>query len=174
MPQDDYRQGNKESEQEMTITRKIAVNLANHLASNQWAPEGFETPLICLDAITTTLDLSKRPAVIVVPRSTTGLWKNTPQYQLEVVLALDASSFVANAAQQTETPEGVQVMGAGVFLDSLLESLVNTIKKAHPGAILTNIGVEYSLDTLPIQFATLNLEYDEVVAYGDFCKNITY
>ncbi len=157
----------------MTSTRKIAVNLAKHLATTPWAPEGIETPLICLDAITTSLDLSKHPAVIVVPRNTTAM-RTGPQHQLDVVLALDSSSFVANAAQQAETPDGVQVMGAGVFLDALLEALVNTIKGALPGANLDDIGIEYSLDSLPVQFATINLTYHETVAYGDFCKDTTY
>lgn len=154
----------------MTSTRRIAVNLARHLATTPWAPEEMETPLVCLDAITTALDLSKRPAVIVVPRNTTTMRTN-PQHQIDVVLALDSSSFVANAAQQAETPDGVQVMGAGVFLDALLEALVNTIKQALPGANLDNIGIEYSLDSLPVQFATLNLTYHETVAYGDFYDN---
>lgn len=154
----------------MISTRTIAVNLAKHLATNQWAPEGIETPLICLDAITTTLDLSKRPAVIVVPRNTTAM-RTKPQHQIDVVLALDASSVVANAAQQAETPEGVQVMGAGVFLDALLDALVNSIKQALPGANLDEIGIEYSLDSLPVQFATVNLTYQEIVAYGDFYNN---
>lgn len=150
----------------MVTTRQVAANLAAHIATTDWVPEGLETPIVCLDAAASSIDIGKHPVVVVIPRNTTGIWK-TPHYYIDVVLALDANSHVSNPAQSDETPDGVKVMGAGMLLDDVMDALVATIRESRPGALLLNIDVEYSLDSLPFQYATLTLEFESIAVWGD-------
>lgn len=155
----------------MTTTREIALRLATHIATNIWAPEEVSIPIVFLDAITQSVELGDHPAVIVIPRNGTGLHRGNPEMQIEVVLAINSTALVSNAAAHAETPEGVIIYGSGGILDSVLDNLVNTIKKAEPGAILANMQIEYALDNLPMQYATITLGYKQATAYGDCWPN---
>lgn len=152
----------------MNTTRQIAAELAKTIATTDWIPEGVGKPRVFMDAITTAVTLGEHPAVIVVPRNSTGMWHANPEYQIEVVLAMDASSLNANPAAPVETPDGVEVYGSGALLDSMVVALVNTIKRATPGSILADLQVEYSLDSLPMQYATITLGYRDNPSYDTF------
>lgn len=152
----------------MTTTRQLATELAKTIATTDWMPEGVRKPRVFMDAITTAITLGEHPAVIVVPRNSTGMWHSTPEYQIEVVLAVDASSLNSNPAAPVETPDGVEVFGSGALLDSLVVALVNTIKRATPGSILSDVQVEYNLDSLPMQYATITLGYRDNPSYDTF------
>lgn len=151
----------------MITTREIALRLATHIATDNWAPEGVSVPKVFMDAITQSIEIGDHPVVIVVPRNGTGLHRGNPEHSIEVVLALNSSAFVSNPAAFAETTEGVIVYGTGGKIDELLIELVNTIKKAEPGAILADLQTEYALDNLPMQYVTLTLGYKEATAYGD-------
>lgn len=151
----------------MMTTRKLANNLADELATRMWVPEGVNAPQVYMDAITENVDIGDFPIVIVSPRNTTGLYRNNPEHHIDIVLALNASAFHSNAAAPGRTDHGVLIYGSGELLDALVNRLVNTIKTSLPGANLTDLQMEYSLDTLPIQYVTVSTTFKETVAYGD-------
>lgn len=150
---------------EITTTRGIAASLAAHIARTDWIPDGVKKPRVFLDAITTQIDLKDHPGIIVVPRNSTGLHRGTPEHQIEVVMCLDATALSSNAAALAETPDGVEVYGSGALLDALVAALLNTIKAANPGSILSDMQVEFALDNLPMQYATMTLTYRDNPAF---------
>ena len=161
---------NDETPRFTTTTRQLARNIAKKLANTDWVPEGIEKPLVFLDGISGEIDIRNRPTVVVVPKNATGLWKSTPEHIVEVVLAVNSAYFVSNPALSNKDEEGVEIFGAGDVLDSLTFNLLNMVKHSTPGAILSDVQLEYSMDSLPVQYVSITATYRQNAAYGDFCN----
>lgn len=152
----------------MTVTRKIATNLAQFLTSSDWVPVGVEAPIVALDGIAGQLDIGAHPLVVLTPRQAEGLHRAQPVHVVEILVGADPSSHLAgNPAASTPGPDGVLRYGVGDLLDNLVGILIGELRSANPGAVLASVSVEYNYDTTPIQYATITATYGETVAFGD-------
>lgn len=100
-----------------------------------------------------------RPMIIVSATNNEGLVTKDGVWTVQIVVAVDSSRFVNNAATPEKTSDGYYEIGAGDILDGLVDSVVSLLSGWDLGAIPDEFSCETNYASLPVQFATITATF---------------
>ena len=155
------------------IQRSLAAAIRGMGADDglSW-PDGVKAPLVFLDGISDEWEPAPEeedaPLVVIAGTGdTVPAWGGDCAWTVEVLVAMDCSSRFANCVPSQDPGDGVRVAGEGDLFQAVVNAVTNIVRLCHAGAILKNIDRRWSFHSLPVQFATLTLDYTAPGTYDD-------
>lgn len=114
---------------------------------------------VFLDGVPESYVASDKPLIIVSATNNEGLVTKDGVWTVQIVVAVDSSRYVNNAATPEKTLDGYYEIGAGDILDGLVDSVMSLLSDWDLGAIPDDFSCETNYASLPVQFATITATF---------------